>query len=62
MIPQVQIGAQPPWGAWLRMSTRQQHTHVHTRVCTYTRDKLLLGAQLGWVYKRRQDKQNREGG
>lgn len=36
MIPQVQVGAQPPRGAWLRMSTRQQHTRAHTHVRTYT--------------------------
>lgn len=51
MIPQVQVGAQPPWGAWLRMS-RGGSTRTHVCTNTQRRDELLLGTQLGQVYTR----------
>lgn len=56
MIPQVQVGAQPPWGTGSeRARGSSTHTRRHTRMCVHThrRDELLLGTQLGRVCTRR---------
>lgn len=56
MIPQVQVGARPPWGAWLRMSTRQHAAHTCMHVHITQRDTQRTDTFGTSVHKRGQDK------
>lgn len=59
MIPQVQVGAQPCRGAWLRMSTGQQHTHMYTHIHTHTRPIIARNTAGTHMHKTGHDTEDR---